>query len=49
MNDLKCSNGRAKKIQDQIIQKGLNFERAPTANMVIDEKVKRPKPNTPIP
>ncbi|MBC8285677.1 MAG: D-alanyl-D-alanine carboxypeptidase/D-alanyl-D-alanine-endopeptidase [Nitrospinae bacterium] len=25
MNDLKCSNGRVKKIQDQIIKKGLNF------------------------
>ena len=49
MNDLKCSNGRAKKIQDQIIQKGLKFRRIPTSNVVIDDRVKRPQPSTPIP
>ena len=46
MNDLKCSNGRAKRIQDQIIQKGLNFRRAPTDNTAIDDRVKRHQPNT---
>jgi len=30
MNDLKCSNSRAKKIQDQIIKQGLNFRRVPS-------------------
>ena len=46
MNDLKCSNGRAKRIQDQIIQKGLNFRRGPTDNAAIDDQVKRHQPNT---
>ena len=49
MNDLKCSNGRAKKIQDQIIQKGLNFRRFPTGSVVKDDQVKRPQQNTPTP
>ena len=49
MNDLKCSNARAKRIQDQIIQKGLNFRRVPTDNVIIDDRVKRSHPNTPIP
>ena len=41
MNDLKCSNGRAKKIQDQIIQKGLNFQRIPAGSVLTDNKEKR--------
>jgi D-alanyl-D-alanine carboxypeptidase/D-alanyl-D-alanine-endopeptidase (penicillin-binding protein 4) len=49
MNDLKCSNERAKKIQDQIIQKGLNFRRVPTGSILTDDRVKRfqPKPSEP--
>ena len=38
MNDLKCSNGRAKKIQDQIIQKGLNFQRIPAGSILTNDK-----------
>jgi serine-type D-Ala-D-Ala carboxypeptidase/endopeptidase (penicillin-binding protein 4) len=41
MNDLKCSNGRAKKIQDQIIKKGLNFQRVPAGSVLTDDKEKR--------
>ena len=41
MNDLKCSNGRVKKIQDQIIQKGLNFRRVPTGSVLTDDRAKR--------
>ena len=41
MNDLKCSNRRAKKIQDQIIQKGLNFQRIPTGSVLTDDREKR--------
>ena len=40
MNDLKCSNRRAKKIQDQIIQKGLNLQRIPTGSVLIDDREK---------
>ncbi len=49
MNDLKCSNGRVKKIQDQIIQKGLNFRRVPTGSVLTDDRAKRlrPDPSTP--
>jgi len=49
MNELKCSNGRVKKIQDQIIQKGLNFRRVPTGSILKDDKAKRfqPKPSIP--
>ena len=49
MNDLKCSNERAKKIQDKIIQKGLNFRRVPTGSILADDRAKRfqPKPSTP--
>ena len=49
MNDLKCSNERAKKIQDQIIQKGLKFRRVPTGSILTDDRVKRfqPKPSEP--
>jgi len=39
MNSLKCSNGRVKKIQDQIIREGLRFRRIPTGS-VIPEKQK---------
>ena len=49
MNDLKCSNERAKKIQDQIIQKGLNFRRVPTGSILTDERAKRFKPKPSIP
>ena len=38
MNDLKCSNGRAKKIQDQIIKKGLNFRRVPPGSIFMEDK-----------
>ncbi|MBT5469080.1 MAG: D-alanyl-D-alanine carboxypeptidase/D-alanyl-D-alanine-endopeptidase [Nitrospina sp.] len=41
MNDLKCSNRRVKKIQDQIIQKGLNFRRVPTGSVLTDDRTKR--------
>ena len=41
MNDLKCSNGRIKKLQDQIIREGLNFRRIPTGS-VISEKQSNP-------
>jgi len=34
MNDLKCSNGRIKKIQDQIIREGLRFHRIPTGSVI---------------
>ena len=34
MNSLKCSNGRIKKLQDQIIREGLNFRRIPTGSVV---------------
>ena len=27
MNDLKCSNGRAKSLQDRIVREGLKFQR----------------------
>ena len=49
MNDLKCSNERAKKIQDQIIQKGLNFRRVPTGSILTDDGAKLfpPKPSKP--
>ena len=38
MNDLKCSNRRAKKIQDQIIKKGLNFRRVPSGSIFMGDK-----------
>ncbi len=34
MNDLRCSNGRIKKIQDQIIREGLRFQRIPTGSVI---------------
>ena len=49
MNDLKCSNGRVKRIQDQIIQKGLNFRRVPTGSVVTDDRVKRLQSDASIP
>ncbi|MBC8288365.1 MAG: D-alanyl-D-alanine carboxypeptidase/D-alanyl-D-alanine-endopeptidase [Nitrospinae bacterium] len=41
MNSLKCSNGRIKKLQDQIIRAGLHFQRIPTGSVTpeIQEKV----------
>jgi serine-type D-Ala-D-Ala carboxypeptidase/endopeptidase (penicillin-binding protein 4) len=41
MNDLKCSNRRVKKIQDQIIKKGLNFQRIPAGSVLTDDRKKR--------
>jgi D-alanyl-D-alanine carboxypeptidase/D-alanyl-D-alanine-endopeptidase (penicillin-binding protein 4) len=41
MNDLKCSNRRAKKIQDHIIQKGLNFQRIPNGSVLTDHRKER--------
>ena len=41
MNDLKCSNWRAKKIQDQIIKLGLNFRRVPPGSIFIGDKANR--------
>lgn len=49
MNDLKCSNGRAKKIQDQIIKKGLNFRRVPTGSVLTDDRQNRLQPEAPTP
>ena len=49
MNDLKCSNGRVKRIQDQIIQKGLNFRRAPMGSVLRDDRAKRFQPEAPTP
>ena len=49
MNDLKCSNGRVKKIQDQIIQKGLNFRRVPTGSILTDGRAKRFQPESSMP
>jgi serine-type D-Ala-D-Ala carboxypeptidase/endopeptidase (penicillin-binding protein 4) len=40
MNGLKCSNGRIKRLQDQIIGEGLKFQRIPTGS-VIPEKRKK--------
>jgi serine-type D-Ala-D-Ala carboxypeptidase/endopeptidase (penicillin-binding protein 4) len=34
MNDLKCSNGRVKRIQDQIVREGLRFQRIPTESVI---------------
>ncbi len=34
MNALKCSNGRIKKLQDQIIKEGLHFQRIPTGSIL---------------
>lgn len=44
MNDLKCSNGRIKKLQDQIIREGLHFRRIPTGS-IISEQRKSPPPS----
>jgi len=41
MNDLKCPNSSAKKIQDQIIKQGLNFRRIPTAIIFMEDKTNR--------
>ena len=38
MNDLKCSNSTAKKIQDQIIKQGLNFRRVPSGIIFMGDK-----------
>ena len=38
MNSLKCSNGRVKKIQDQIIKEGLRFRRIPTGSVIPEQQ-----------
>ncbi len=40
MNDLKCRNGKAKIIQDQIIKQGLNFRRVPPKILFRKDKSK---------
>ena len=42
MNSLKCSNGRIKKLQDQIIGEGLNFQRIPTGSVIPEERKSLP-------
>ncbi|MBT3923703.1 MAG: D-alanyl-D-alanine carboxypeptidase/D-alanyl-D-alanine-endopeptidase [Nitrospina sp.] len=36
MNGLKCSNARVKRLQDQIIEEGLNFQRIPTGSVITE-------------
>ena len=43
MNDLKCSNRRAKQIQDQILKKGLNFRRVLPGTIFMGGKTNHPK------
>ena len=38
MNSLKCSNGRIKKLQDQIIREGLKLRRIPTGSIITEKK-----------
>jgi len=38
MNSLKCSNGRTKRLQDQIIREGLHFQRIPTGSVISGER-----------
>ncbi len=38
MNDLKCSNSRIKKLQDQIIWEGLHFRRIPAGSIIPKEQ-----------
>jgi serine-type D-Ala-D-Ala carboxypeptidase/endopeptidase (penicillin-binding protein 4) len=38
MNGLKCSNGRIKRLQDQIIGEGLNFQRIPTGSVISEKR-----------
>ena len=38
MNDLKCSNGRIKRLQDQIIREGLYFQRIPTGSFISEDR-----------
>lgn len=45
MNSLKCSNSRVKRLQDQIIREGLNFQRIPTGS-VISEEQEKPSPDS---
>ena len=45
MNDLKCSNSRTKRLQDQIIREGLHFQRIPTGS-VISEEQENPPPSS---
>ena len=44
MNDLKCSNGKIKKLQDQIIREGLQFKRIPTGNIFTSKEEKSLSP-----
>ena len=41
MNSLKCSNGRIKKLQDQIIREGLKLRRIPTGSIITEKKEKK--------
>jgi serine-type D-Ala-D-Ala carboxypeptidase/endopeptidase (penicillin-binding protein 4) len=47
MNSLKCSNGRVKKIQDQIIREGLRFRRIPTGSVIPEKQRKAPPGSAP--
>lgn len=47
MNSLKCSNGRIKKLQDQIIREGLHFRRIPTGSIVTEKRDKPPSSPAP--
>ncbi len=38
MNSLKCSNGRIKRLQDQIIKEGLNLQRISTGSIISEEQ-----------
>ena len=49
MNSLKCSNGRIKKLQDQIIREGLKLRRIPTGSIITEKKKKKPPPSIPAP
>jgi D-alanyl-D-alanine carboxypeptidase/D-alanyl-D-alanine-endopeptidase (penicillin-binding protein 4) len=40
MNSLKCSNGRIKRLQDQIIREGLYFQRIPTGSVIAEDQGK---------
>ena len=49
MNSLKCSNGRIKKLQDQIIREGLKLRRIPTGSIITEKKEKKTPPSIPAP
>ncbi len=47
MNDLKCSNGRIKKLQDQIIREGLHFRRIPAGSVISEQRGSPPPASGP--